>query len=480
MVVGFGFSVGDFIATLNLVATIIDALRSASHSASVFRDLLNELLNLERALIQVKHIELDDSQRFEQIALYQAASQCQRSIDGFWNKIQEYQPHFSRTATTSSVKDAWMKIKWTMCEKKEVDGFRAEIQAHTSSILVLLGAIQANATTKHARDQREQYKSLAGTIQSFAMQAIGKMSAIMDGVSKTASQSATLVQTCAQILQTNLRVFQMVYDIQLFITRIPGQVQRQQPVYFLDALNRETPFHLEFVRSAEALLAVLKVNLELTQYGPRMIDRGDFVIEELGTQNRIDISQNWETCFFPGQRVAMSMVFREQPSTSASSICPKCRHSNDGSSSPEVVCPQCGTTYRRVPEKMDFTHQRKRRNSSGSNKTDADAESRGRSRERRAQRIFVEDDTAAMAMFRRLQIVAPSPGHWVQDTFDVYMLHQFTLIEFLEDIFGEYSFRVEVTNGGIYTFWVPRLLTKDEKKELADRRRQDDFSFLES
>lgn len=29
------------------------------------------------------------------------------------------------------------------------------------------------------------------------------------------------------------------------------QVERQQPVYFLDALGRVTPFHLEFIRSAE-------------------------------------------------------------------------------------------------------------------------------------------------------------------------------------------------------------------------------------
>jgi hypothetical protein len=191
MAVGFGFSVGDFLATLNLVATIIDALRSASHSTST------ELLTLETALMQVKSIDLDDSQRFEKVALYQAASQCQRSIDAFYGRIQKYQSHLSQAATTFSAKDEWMKIRWAMCEKKEVDGFRAEIQAHTGSIQVLLGALQANATAKQARDQRTQYLSLAGAIQSFATQAMGRMSALADGVSKTAAQSTTLVETCA-------------------------------------------------------------------------------------------------------------------------------------------------------------------------------------------------------------------------------------------------------------------------------------------
>jgi hypothetical protein len=51
--------------------------------------------------------------------------------------------------------------------------------------------------------------------------------------------------------RTNVKVFQIVLQIQQFITRIPGQVERQQPVYLLDALGKTSPFHLEFVRSAE-------------------------------------------------------------------------------------------------------------------------------------------------------------------------------------------------------------------------------------
>jgi hypothetical protein len=48
-----------------------------------------------------------------------------------------------------------------------------------------------------------------------------------------------------------LQVFHIVLQIQNFITTIPCQVERQQPVYLLDALGRTSPFHLEFVRSAD-------------------------------------------------------------------------------------------------------------------------------------------------------------------------------------------------------------------------------------
>ncbi len=83
MSVGFGFSVGDFLAALRLVGTVIDALRESSHAGSSFRSLLDELYALESVLIHVKRLDLDDRHNVGQLALRQAASQCQRTIDAF-------------------------------------------------------------------------------------------------------------------------------------------------------------------------------------------------------------------------------------------------------------------------------------------------------------------------------------------------------------------------------------------------------------
>ena len=53
-----------------------------------------------------------------------------------------------------------------------------------------------------------------------------------------------------------MKVFQIVLQIQRLITTIPAQVERQEPVYLLDALGRTSPFHLEFVRSPEVSSSV--------------------------------------------------------------------------------------------------------------------------------------------------------------------------------------------------------------------------------
>src|SRR5687768_14416780 len=122
MPVGFGFSIGDFLAVLRLVGAVIDALRESCYASSSFRSLINEineLYVLESALLRVKRLDLDDGHHAEMVALRQAALQCQWTIDSFYKKLQKYQPHLQQGGTESRIKDAWVKIKWAVCNKDD-------------------------------------------------------------------------------------------------------------------------------------------------------------------------------------------------------------------------------------------------------------------------------------------------------------------------------------------------------------------------
>lgn len=143
MSVGFGFSAGDFIAALNLVGTVIDALRDSGEAGSQYRELVRQLLTLETALMQVKRLDLDDSQYAEVVALRQAAAQCQRTIDDFWRDTQKYQPSLgSNGRGSSNVRDGWMKIKWAICKKDDVTRLKADLLGHTEAIQMLLATVQ--------------------------------------------------------------------------------------------------------------------------------------------------------------------------------------------------------------------------------------------------------------------------------------------------------------------------------------------------
>jgi hypothetical protein len=147
MAVAFGFSCGDFIAAVELVTMVVNSLGQSSDASEEYRELVRQLYSLEIALLQVKGLLLDDSQHKELVALRQAASQCQQTIDGFWKKIQKYQPHLRTEGSDSRVKDGWMKIKWAICKKDDVAKFKADLVGHTESIQLLLATVQLWAPT---------------------------------------------------------------------------------------------------------------------------------------------------------------------------------------------------------------------------------------------------------------------------------------------------------------------------------------------
>ena len=67
----------------------------------------------------------------------------------------------------------------------------------------------------------------------------------------TQEQSQDLKDIMLKILKTNLQTYDIVLNMQM---KLPLQIERQQPVMFLDACGRLSPVHLEFLRSDFGML----------------------------------------------------------------------------------------------------------------------------------------------------------------------------------------------------------------------------------
>jgi hypothetical protein len=154
MPVSFGFSVGDFIAVIELVGTVADALRSSGNAGAEYRELVSQLLSLELELIQVKDLEFEESQYEQVVALRQAAAQCRRTIDGFLERVRKYQPTLGGAGSSLKIKDWWMKIKWAVFKKDDVARFKADLLSYTENIQLLLASIQLYCTTHFNQMQK--------------------------------------------------------------------------------------------------------------------------------------------------------------------------------------------------------------------------------------------------------------------------------------------------------------------------------------
>ncbi|KAJ4294376.1 hypothetical protein N0V90_008066 [Kalmusia sp. IMI 367209] len=182
----FGFSVGDFLAVLKLVGTVIDGLRESSHVSTSVRSLINELNSLETALLRVKRLDLGADQNAERVALRQAASRCQQTIDAFYKKLQKDQPYLQQQSGLDfNMKAAWAKIKWAVGKGDDLETFRAKIRGPTNSIERLLLTTQMEATIVQGRTRDLQHERVAHTIRNFSRQAMEALSSIFVSVTQS-------------------------------------------------------------------------------------------------------------------------------------------------------------------------------------------------------------------------------------------------------------------------------------------------------
>lgn len=140
MPVPFGVSVGDFIAAIELIHTIVQALEESTGAGAHYRGVILSMKNLERALSSLKSIESDDV--VQKAAMLEIATYCSDSIQRFFGKVQKYQPALQLNGRNKKWKDALRKVQWTLLEKQEVRDFQAEIESHIMSLHILLVQLQ--------------------------------------------------------------------------------------------------------------------------------------------------------------------------------------------------------------------------------------------------------------------------------------------------------------------------------------------------
>jgi hypothetical protein len=104
--------------------------------------------------------------------------------------------------------------------------------------------------------------------------------------------------------ETNKSIFSTVLNIQ---RSLPPQVERQQPVHFVDACGRHAPFHLEFINSWDAFEAVLQVRFK--DKGLPKILRREYVLERAGNKRTLNRNTSWERSVLPGLTINMDMLF---------------------------------------------------------------------------------------------------------------------------------------------------------------------------
>lgn len=143
MAAPFGFSIGDFITSINLVKDIIKALDNSKGSCKEYLEVIAELRGLETVLILVKTQYSETEQISQRTALSQAIGDCHACIDDFLQSIQKYHGHLDRAGSKNRCKDAVRKVQWHLCKADDLTSFRLRIASQVQNIDMLLATVQA-------------------------------------------------------------------------------------------------------------------------------------------------------------------------------------------------------------------------------------------------------------------------------------------------------------------------------------------------
>lgn len=136
----FGYSAGDFIATIELIFKVIAAFKDGSGSSVEYRQILQEL---ESVLHLLEHISsLPTTQRnFAYVnALKGVALNLQAPLRKFLDKIGRRYGPLSGTpkGAMAALAVAGRKAQWAVVMEKDISKLRAVVAANVSSILLLL------------------------------------------------------------------------------------------------------------------------------------------------------------------------------------------------------------------------------------------------------------------------------------------------------------------------------------------------------
>ncbi|MCJ1377833.1 hypothetical protein MMC17_000929 [Xylographa soralifera] len=176
MSVGFGFSFGDLVDAIRLVADVVAALKDSTGASADFRELMTELDSLGIALIAVKDSDLPESSR-EYSAAKQAIGDCQACITKFLAKVAKYQQlstgHLTMReqilAGHSPVREQILKIKWARCHKEDVSILRAKLAGQVTVLNLLLNVIQISrsaAANTETNSQFEEQRKLISEVSN--------------------------------------------------------------------------------------------------------------------------------------------------------------------------------------------------------------------------------------------------------------------------------------------------------------------------
>ena len=138
-------SVGDFIAISILIKDVINALDDAQGSSAEYRQIIMEMLSLEKSFLQVGIMCQTPDPLPKLVVIYiqvrRITDQCKECIQKLLDRLYKYTLSLREGGSGDRIRDGINKIKFKF-EKDKIMTFHQEILTHSVALTTLLNVAQ--------------------------------------------------------------------------------------------------------------------------------------------------------------------------------------------------------------------------------------------------------------------------------------------------------------------------------------------------
>jgi hypothetical protein len=137
MSAGFGFSVGDFIAAINLLRQVGNALKDNGGARDDYLKTITKLEVTKAILSCIKNFENSDKDLATVHAIHSLASLIQNDVERFLSKIEKYQSPLGNVKAKRFGSGTVAKIRWSQSVAGEVRRLYQDLDGKTDSLGLL-------------------------------------------------------------------------------------------------------------------------------------------------------------------------------------------------------------------------------------------------------------------------------------------------------------------------------------------------------
>ncbi|PQE03553.1 kinetoplast-associated kap protein [Rutstroemia sp. NJR-2017a BVV2] len=379
----FGFSVGDFITAVNLIAQVFSTLCEAGGSASQYQHVASKLGFLDRAIRDVNRLEPVAGLEVTLEAIKTTALSCQVPLLKYLEDIRRSSKSLGAGKSSGVMKDVFLKMKWQVSKKLEAAmRLEAEIVAYLGAINLLLGLYKIKVDTLAEKRARSTFESLTTTIANLhnQSQTVYKnvalvryqveqstsiirteiketskgtsqaLKSLQQNCSATVSEFLKRAGTLSEITLRTCSNLSDIYNNVLWIrTRLSEPDTRhtwlQEPMRWEDAYGRVFPIPVEF--DYAMMEGALRGKFREGR-GKKLVERNQWQLFDPSSPRAIYSAENWEP--FPGMKITMAMII---PQSDDQMVCPRLNCSSKSyahSLGGGRICSECKTWFDSLPK----------------------------------------------------------------------------------------------------------------------------------